>query len=68
MPIYEYECQKCGYIAEKLVKHSDPNPACIQAIKTDIEGLLEKCEGETKKLISQSTFHLKGSGWYKDGY
>ena len=28
----------------------------------------ERCRGKMKKLISQSTFHLKGSGWYVTDY
>lgn len=30
--------------------------------------LVTECGGETKKLISRGSFHLKGGGWYKDGY
>ncbi len=57
MPIYEYECMKCGQVTEAWQKFSDPP--------------LEKCEacgGKVRKLISQSTFHLKGSGWYVTDY
>ena len=57
MPIYEYECEKCGAHAEVLQKFSDkPISEC------------EICHGKMKKLISQSTFHLKGSGWYVTDY
>ena len=57
MPIYEYQCESCGVIVENWQKITDPP--------------LEKCEacgGKMKKLISQSTFHLKGSGWYVTDY
>lgn len=57
MPIYEYECQKCGLHAEVLQKFSDPPVS-----KCD------KCKGKMRKLISQSTFHLKGTGWYVTDY
>ena len=57
MPIYEYECQKCGHHEEVLQKFSDP------PIST-----CEKCKGKMRKLISQSTFHLKGTGWYVTDY
>jgi putative FmdB family regulatory protein len=57
MPIYEYECKKCGHHAEVLQKFSDP------PIST-----CEKCKGRMRKLISHSTFHLKGSGWYVTDY
>jgi len=57
MPIYEYECTKCGQQTEALQKFSDsPLTAC------------EMCHGKLKKLISHSTFHLKGSGWYVTDY
>ena len=68
MPIYEYECQKCGHRFEKIVKVDDPAPACTFALETNHPNLLERCDGETKKLISLNNFHLKGGGWYKDGY
>ncbi len=57
MPYYEYECTKCGNHAEVFQKISD------QPIKK-----CELCKGKMKKLISQSTFHLKGSGWYVTDY
>ncbi len=57
MPIYEYECQKCGDHTEVLQSFSDkPIKKC------------ESCNGKMKKLISQSTFHLKGTGWYVTDY
>ncbi len=57
MPIYEYECTKCGNIAEALQKFSDkPLTRC------------RHCKGKLTKLVSQSTFHLKGSGWYATDY
>ena len=57
MPIYEYECQKCGHHAEVLQKFSDPPISRC-----------EKCKGKMRKLISHSTFHLKGTGWYVTDY
>ena len=57
MPIYEYECDKCGHHVEALQKITDaPIIECDQ------------CHSEMKKLISQSTFHLKGTGWYVTDY
>ncbi len=59
MPIYEYGCASCGHTFERLQKVSDEPikdcPVC------DVEG-------EVKKLISRSSFVLKGGGWYKDHY
>jgi putative FmdB family regulatory protein len=57
MPIYEYECRKCGHQAEVWQKFSDP-----PVTKCDM------CRGKMKKLISHNTFHLKGSGWYVTDY
>ena len=57
MPFYEYECTKCNHHTEVLQKISDPPITKC-----------EKCNGRMKKLISQSTFHLKGSGWYVTDY
>jgi putative FmdB family regulatory protein len=57
MPIYEYECMKCGNHTEAWQKFSD-NPI------TQCEG----CGGKMRKLISQSSFHLKGTGWYVTDY
>lgn len=56
MPIYEYECQTCGAVTEKLQKFSDdPLRTC-------------GCGGNLEKLISRSSFQLKGSGWYVTDY
>jgi len=57
MPIYEYECTQCGRIEEALQHFSDkPLSKC------------QFCSGKLQKLISQTTFHLKGSGWYVTDY
>lgn len=56
MPIYEYRCKKCKTEKEELQGYDDPPPKC------------EKCEKEMQKVISQTSFQLKGGGWYKDGY
>jgi len=57
MPIYEYECTKCGRLEEVYQKFSDkPLTRCKQ------------CSGKLHKLISQSSFHLKGTGWYVTDY
>jgi len=57
MPIYEYQCQKCGTIQEALQKFSDkPLTKCSH------------CTGKLHKLVSKSSFHLKGTGWYVTDY
>jgi putative FmdB family regulatory protein len=57
MPIYEYECENCGQVEEAWQKISDaPLETC------------NKCQGKLNKIVSQSSFHLKGSGWYVTDY
>jgi len=57
MPIYEYECTKCGKLTEAWQKFSDlPLTEC------------SLCSGKMKKVMSQNSFHLKGSGWYVSDY
>jgi putative FmdB family regulatory protein len=57
MPLYEYRCERCGKVIEVLQKYSD----------APIE-IHEDCGGHLEKLISQSAFQLKGSGWYATDY
>jgi putative FmdB family regulatory protein len=57
MPIYEYQCNKCGNVFEVLQKFSDA------PVKKH-----EKCGGKVERLISRSGFQLKGGGWYATDY
>ena len=57
MPIYEYKCKKCGKEYELFQRITEP---ALTSCKF--------CKGPTKKLISRTTFHLKGSGWYVTDY
>jgi len=57
MPIYEYECENCGRHLEVWQRITDePLTTC------------EACGGKLHKLISQSSFILKGTGWYVNDY
>jgi putative FmdB family regulatory protein len=57
MPIYEYRCMSCDKEHEVIQKFSDdPLETCPD------------CGGELNKVISNTSFVLKGSGWYSDGY
>jgi len=57
MPIYEYQCTACGDVEEAFQKFSDkPLKKC------------RHCSGRLQKLISNSSFHLKGTGWYVTDY
>jgi|SRR6185312_16383749 len=58
MPVYEYQCKKCGREFEYQQRMSDPD-------KT----LCEACGAEAlERIISRTAFALKGGGWYKDLY
>ena len=58
MPIYEYICKSCEHEFEEVQKFSETS--------------LEKCpdcgQNTAERQVSMSSFHLKGGGWYKDGY
>jgi putative FmdB family regulatory protein len=57
MPIYEYVCEKCGNHIEAMQKVGDaPLKRC------------QKCRGKLEKVISRTSFQLKGSGWYLTDY
>jgi putative FmdB family regulatory protein len=57
MPIYEYRCTSCHDDFEVTQRITD-------APLTDCP----KCQGRLEKLISQTSFVLKGSGWYMTDY
>jgi putative FmdB family regulatory protein len=58
MPIYEYACGACGHRFEEWQKMSDP------PVRT-----CPKCKAKkVEKLISATSFTLKGGGWYADLY
>jgi putative FmdB family regulatory protein len=57
MPLYEYECLKCGRRTELLQRHGEPPLAACP-----------ECGGEVRKLISSPAFQFKGSGWYVTDY
>src|SRR5229473_104356 len=57
MPLYEYECEKCGHRFEKIQKFSD------KMIKKCPE-----CGGRVEQMISSPAFQFKGSGWYVTDY
>ena len=57
MPIYEYQCSKCGKEFEVFQRMTDP---AVTSCKF--------CQGKVRKLMSLSSFQLKGSGWYATDY
>lgn len=56
MPIYEYQCQNCGHFEMTRKITAKPLSRC------------PTCKGKVKKLISQTSFQLKGTGWYATDY
>jgi putative FmdB family regulatory protein len=56
MPTYEYHCHKCGE---------------FEVTQRITEASLKKCptcKGKVERLVSRSSFILKGSGWYATDY
>lgn len=56
MPIYEYSCQKCGVVE------------VTQRITEKALTKCPTCKSKVKKLISNTSFQLKGTGWYVTDY
>jgi len=57
LPLYEYECMKCGVRYERIQKFSDaPLTKC------------EKCGGKLERLVSAPSIQFKGSGFYINDY
>jgi len=57
MPLYEYQCQKCGHRFERIQKFSD--------------AMVKKCPdcgGKVEQMISAPAVQFKGSGWYVTDY
>jgi putative FmdB family regulatory protein len=56
MPIYEYRCEECGDFEEMQRITDAPLTRC------------PKCRRKLRRLISNTSFQLKGSGWYMTDY
>jgi putative FmdB family regulatory protein len=57
MPIYEYQCENCHKLTETLLRAGEKGPRkCAH------------CGGKLSRVISRTSFQLKGGGWYKDLY
>ncbi|MGO9641907.1 MAG: FmdB family zinc ribbon protein [Candidatus Acidiferrales bacterium] len=57
MPLYEYQCTKCGHRFEKIQKFSD------KMVKK-----CPDCGGQVEQMISAPAVQFKGSGWYVTDY
>jgi putative FmdB family regulatory protein len=57
MPLYEYQCDACGFRFEVIQRFSDPPVENCQS-----------CGGPVRKLLSSPAIQFKGSGWYVTDY
>lgn len=57
MPLYEYECAKCGLRFEKIERVTAPRSRKCP-----------KCGGKAGRLFSSAAIQFKGSGWYVTDY
>ncbi len=57
MPLYEYRCETCQKVTERIQKFSDPPMEACPA-----------CGGPVQKLVSSPAFQFKGTGWYITDY
>ena len=57
MPIYEYACRDCGEVLEVILRQGERQPRKCR-----------KCSGRLDKLVSRTSFQLKGGGWFDHGY
>jgi len=56
MPIYEYQCPKCGVFEVTQRITESPLRKC------------PTCKAKVERIISATSFVLKGSGWYATDY
>lgn len=59
MPIYEYECEKCGGVFELIHAVTAPPPKNCET---------KGCKGKPRRMVSAGGFILKGDGWYATDY
>ena len=57
MPIYEYRCRTCSHEFET-----------VQRVGARMLRKCPECSGRLDKLVSRTSFQLKGGGWYAQGY
>jgi putative FmdB family regulatory protein len=57
MPLYEYQCEKCGDVFEVMQKFAD------EPLKVHV-----KCGGSVHRLLSAPALQFKGTGWYITDY
>ena len=58
MPLFELKCINCNKIVEVLIiSKTDQLPTCCSL-----------CSGKLEQIISNTSFRLRGTCWFKDGY
>ena len=62
MPLYRYKCNDCNEVFEKIMSLSERYKDKVVIVCPDCGS------EENSSLMSRTSFTLKGSGWYKDGY
>jgi putative FmdB family regulatory protein len=63
MPIYTFKCNKCEKEKTLRLNPFETPPTKCSDLDKD-----SPCTGEVHKILKPSSFSLKGSGWFKDGY
>lgn len=58
MPIYEYHCTQCDKVFEEWHRHIDD----------DLSHACPDCQGTAERMVSNTSFMLKGGGWYVTDY
>lgn len=59
MPIYEYRCTDCHQLFEEWCRHIE---------SANVPHFCPICKGSAKRLVSNTSFALKGGGWYATEY
>ena len=59
MPIYEYRCSECQQVFEEWVKHAEDE---------SVRHACPVCKSPSKRIMSHTSFALKGTGWYATDY
>lgn len=58
MPIYAFECDRCGHAFDRLQKLSDPDPETCPSCG----------EPAIRRQLTAPAFRLAGSGWYETDF
>ena len=59
MPVYEWKCTVCGH---EEIHRMSMSKSCTDTIECGV------CGSISHRMVSRSSFNLKGGGWYESGY